>query len=106
MIENFTTKHNQKWITKHIKGHQSQEYLTREAELDNVANKFATQAREQILCNNRYQEPPVYSTSKVPFMIENSVIIQQTGKKIQEHTEGDLNQYMEINSNGDPTKWI
>lgn len=90
-IQQLKVKQQTEWESLHMKQHQTRPNLTKEAELNNIADELVTGARKEIPWSKRYKEPPLYPASKVAVIIDNKMITQKIEKEIiQVATAGEL----------------
>eukprot|EP00957_Ditylum_brightwellii_P113992 8690628-Ditylum_brightwellii.AAC.1 len=88
------TEHH--WCIDHMNRHQGKENLTRQAELNNVADALATCAKENMTQNKHYLQPTAYPSSQVNVYINNKIITCNNECKIQQaFTSRELREYME-----------
>lgn len=70
--------------------------MKREAELNNRADKLATEAKEQLKWSARFKEPVLYPASRIAVTIEERLITRSIHKEvIQAYTSQDISTYME-----------
>eukprot|EP00957_Ditylum_brightwellii_P071610 5444386-Ditylum_brightwellii.AAC.1 len=86
------------WDIQHVKGKQKGGNLEREAVLNNVADKLATDARQSLSWKHHNTPPPFYPASKISISISinNKMITRELQQKLQHaFTSRDLRAHME-----------
>eukprot|EP00957_Ditylum_brightwellii_P044445 3372255-Ditylum_brightwellii.AAC.2 len=80
---------------QHIKGHQKGDNLSREAELNNAADKLATQARKTLTWSQQNTKPPLYPASKIAVTINGQIITRGLEQELhQAYTSIDMREYL------------
>eukprot|EP00957_Ditylum_brightwellii_P001028 81583-Ditylum_brightwellii.AAC.1 len=72
------------WEVHHVKGHQSGNRLSWEAQLNNRADKLATEAKAHISQNMADTIQFMYPVAKTHFMIDDKLMTRNIKKRIQE----------------------
>eukprot|EP00957_Ditylum_brightwellii_P058292 4419520-Ditylum_brightwellii.AAC.1 len=84
------------WNIQHVKGHQKEKDLTREATLNNIADTLTTEAQQALPWNRQYQTVPLYPENKINVTIKNKTITRVFNREIQQAlTAIDIRAYME-----------
>eukprot|EP00957_Ditylum_brightwellii_P099164 7552896-Ditylum_brightwellii.AAC.1 len=72
-IKDLLQQLNIPWQTEHVKGHQTEENLTWEAQFNNKADALATEAKLEITTTAASTQI-LYPTAKAHFIIEGNLI--------------------------------